>query len=441
MKFLVAILIFAVIILIHEFGHFILARINGIEVTEFCIGFGPKLCKFHALKTVFSIRLLPLGGACMMKGAEPADGDGKTIEFDTEDPHSFFSKNPWQRVAVLFAGPFFNFVLAFILSVFVIGIAGYDPATVIGVQAGSNAENAGLLPGDEVLKINGSKIVFSRELDGYLDYHTLNGKPVSLTVKRGTEKVKLSIVPEHQDRYMLGFSYSANGTELPKILEISAGYPMEKAGMMAGDVITAIDGHKMTNSGELENYLDTYPLTDRDVVLNFLRDGREMTATVTPMHVGSGYSLGFTYNIYREKVGAFKTLRYSLREVRYWIVETGRGLIKLVTGKLKSNEIGSAVAVVDVIGETYETSKQNGVKDTVLNLMYITILLSANIGVMNLLPIPGLDGGKLLFCAIEIVRGKPVDRSKEALVTLIGMALLLILMVFLIFNDIKNIFF
>ena len=162
---------------------------------------------------------------------------------------------------------------------------------------------------------------------------------------------------------------------------------------------------------------------------------------VTPQYVSSGYSLGFNYNLAREDASAWETIKYSVAEVKYWIVETGRGLGKLFTGKLKSNEIGSAVAIVDVIGDTYEASKEYGIKDTVLNLLYITVFLSANIGVMNLLPFPALDGGKLLFCAIEVVRRKPVDREKEGVVHFIGFVLLMILMVFLVFNDIKNIFF
>ncbi|MBQ8315031.1 MAG: site-2 protease family protein, partial [Lachnospiraceae bacterium] len=107
----------------------------------------------------------------------------------------------------------------------------------------------------------------------------------------------------------------------------------------------------------------------------------------------------------------------------------------------KSNEVGSVVAIVDIVGDTYEEAKEEGAKITILSLLNIAVWLSANLGVMNLLPIPALDGGKLLFCVIEIVRGKPVDREKEGMVHFIGMILLLLLMVFLIFNDVKNIFF
>lgn len=278
-------------------------------------------------------------------------------------------------------------------------------------------------------------------MQGYLDYHTLSEEPVVFTVKRNGEKVKVTVVPEKYDKYLLGFTYSGTDTGRAEVLEVSAGYPMAEAGLLAGDVITAIEGTKISTGGDLMAYFDRTPLSGEEIAVTYVRNGEEATLSVTPQFVSTGYSLGFAYNLAREDATVFQTLRYSLSEVKYWIVETARGLGRLVTGRLKSNEIGSAVAIVDAIGETYEASVEYGIKDTVLNLLYITVLLSANLGVMNLLPIPALDGGKLLFCVIEIVRGKPVDREKEGMVHFIGMILLMLLMVFLLFNDIKNVFF
>ncbi len=433
MKIVVAILIFGIIILIHELGHFIFARINGIEVLDFSIGMGPRLCGFRAFGTKFSVRLLPIGGACMMLG--------ENEDQKTESEKSFYAKNVWQRISVLFAGPGFNFILAFLFSVIIIGMAGYDPAKVTGVTAEGPAAEAGLLPGDIITKINHSGISLGREVQGYLDYHTLSEQPVVITVKRNGEKVKITVVPEKYDKYLLGFTYSGADTGRAEVLEVSAGYPMAEAGLLAGDVITAIEGTKINTGSDLMAYFDRTPLGGTEIEVTYVRNGAEATLSVTPQFVSTGYSLGFAYNLAREDATVFQTLRYSFSEVKYWIVETARGLGRLVTGRLKSNEIGSAVAIVDAIGETYEASVEYGIKDTILNLLYITVLLSANLGVMNLLPIPALDGGKLLFCVIEIVRGKPVDREKEGMVHFIGMILLMLLMVFLLFNDIKNVFF
>lgn len=433
MKIVVAILIFGIIILIHELGHFIFARINGIEVLDFSIGMGPRLCGFHAFGTQFSVRLLPIGGACMMLG--------ENEDQKMENEKSFYAKNVWQRISVLFAGPGFNFILAFIFSVIIIGVAGYDPARITGVTSGGPAAEAGLLAGDVITKINHSGITLGREVQGYLDYHTLSGEPVEFTVKRNGEKIKVTVVPKQYDKYLLGFTYSGTDTGRAEVLEVSAGYPMAAAGLAAGDIITAIEGTKVKTGGELMAYFDRTPLNGEEIEVTYLRNEKEYTISVTPQFVSMGYSLGFAYNLAREDATVFQAIRYSFSEVKYWIVETARGLARLVTGRLKSNEIGSAVAIVDAIGDTYEASVEYGIKDTILNLLYITVLLSANLGVMNLLPIPALDGGKLLFCAIEVVRGKPIDREKEGMVHFIGMVLLMLLMVFLLFNDVKNVFF
>lgn len=433
MKIVIAILIFGLIVLIHELGHFIFARINGIEVLDFSIGMGPRLCGFRAFGTQFSVRLLPIGGACMMLG--------ENEDQNMNNEHSFYAKNVWQRISVLFAGPGFNFILAFIFSVIIIGIAGYDPARIIKVAVDGPAAEAGLSEGDVITRINHSSISVGREVQGYFDYHTLSEEPVDITVKRNGEKIKVSLVPEQYDRYLLGFTYSGNEAGTAEIIEVSKGYPMAAAGISAGDVITKINDTEVRTGGELSAYLDRNPLDGKAVEITYKRDGVEHTLSVTPQYETTGYSLGFAYNLAREDANAWETIKYSVSEVKYWIVETARGLGKLVTGRLKSNEIGSAVAIVDAIGETYEASVEYGVKDTVLNMLYITVLLSANLGVMNLLPIPALDGGKLLFCAIEVVRGKPIDREKEGMVHFIGMVVLMILMVFLLFNDVKNVFF
>lgn len=433
MKIIIAILIFGILVLIHELGHFIFARMNGIEVLDFSIGMGPRLCGFRAFGTQFSVRLFPIGGACMMLGEDQ--------DQNMDNEHSFYAKNVWQRISVLFAGPGFNFLLAFVFSLFIIGSEGFDPARVTGITSDGPAAEAGMLPGDVITKIGGSGISFGREVDSYFMYHELTEEPLKVTVKRNGEKVKLTLLPEAYDKYMLGFSYSSAETGTAEVLEVSEGYPMEKAGLLAGDVITALGDTQIKTSGDIKAYFEQTPLTGKEINVTYVRDGKTSTVSVTPQFVSSGYTLGFSYNLAREEANAWETVRYSASEVKFWIAETARGLGRLFTGKIKSNEVGSVVAIVDLVGDTYEVSKDSGAKVTVLNLLYIAVFLSANLGVMNLLPIPALDGGKLLFCVIEIVRGKPVDREKEGMVHFIGMILLLILMVFLIFNDIRNLFF
>ena len=174
MKIIIAILIFGILVLIHELGHFIFARINGIEVVDFSIGMGPRLCGFKAFGTQFSLRLLPIGGACMMLGEDQ--------DQNMENEHSFYSKNVWQRISVLFAGPGFNFVLAFVFSLFIIGSVGFDPARVTGITPEGPAAAAGMQEGDVITKINHSGITFGREVQSYFIFHELEVR--RWTIKR-----------------------------------------------------------------------------------------------------------------------------------------------------------------------------------------------------------------------------------------------------------------
>lgn len=434
MKIIVAILIFSIIIIIHELGHFLLAKKNGIGVVEFSIGLGPTLFGITKGGTKYSIKLLPFGGMCQMLGED-------TDQNSTEES-AFYSKGVWQRISVIFAGPFFNFLLAFVLSLFIIGCVGYDPATVRSVTEGSPAEAAGLQPGDIITKFGKSNISIGRELDSYFLYNEVTAEPIPVKYKRNGETYSTTIEPVLTKKYILGFEYSAKEDSRPEILGVYENYPVHSAGMGPGDIITHVNGVAVASGAELSAYMNVHPLNETPITLTYERNGKSTTVELTPKLNQETYSIGFSYNLAREKTGIFQTIRYSFVEVKYWIVTTVKNLGLLITGQLGSDDVGGPVAIIGTIGDVYEqTQEQGNVLDVVLQMAYITILLSANLGVMNLLPIPALDGGKLVFLLIEAVRGKPINREKEGLVHLIGLVALMILMVFIFFNDIRNVFF
>lgn len=438
MSIIVAILVFSIIIIIHELGHFLLAKKNGIGVVEFSIGLGPTVWGITKGETKYSIKLLPFGGMCQMVGE---DTDQNTIA-----ENAFYSKGVWQRFSVVFAGPFFNFILAFVLSLFVIGFVGYDAPTVASVTAGSPAEKAGLQSGDLLKKIGGDKVSIGREVDSFFLYNKISADPIEVLYERAGKEYSTTIEPVMTKQYLLGFNYYPNEGTPAEVLSVSENFPMHKAGILPGDIITHVNGEKLSTGAELSVYMDAHPLDGSVVSVTYERktesgDFLSTTVEITPMLYQEAYSVGFAYNLAREKTGVLNTLKYSLIEVKYWIVTTIKNLGMLVTGQLSSNDVGGPVAIIGTIGDVYEqTSESGNAMDVVLQMAYITILLSANLGVMNLLPIPALDGGKLLFTLIEAVRGKPIDREKEGMVHLIGMVLLMLLMVFIFFNDIKNIF-
>lgn len=420
---ILALIILSVIVIIHEFGHFIFARINGVTVNEFSLGMGPKLLSKKIKGTDFTLRLLPIGGACMMQGEDSGE----------KTPGSFASKNVWQRISIVFAGPMFNFILAFILAVIIVIFGGYDPAYVNYVQEDSQAEAAGLREDDLIKSINGEKIVIGRDAMLYFMMNELTEEPLELVVERDGKEIELSVPTEEVTQYFIGISYTAD--DEPATVTVTDNYPAQNAGMITGDIITAVNGTEVSSGNELQDYFQNNPLDGSPVTVTFKHSSKSHEITITP-EWNTLYSLNFSYNTFRYETPASKVLKYSLTEVRFWISSTVDSLKYLISGKAHREDVGSAVRVVSEISNSVEDSKEYGAKYVFLNLVYWAIVISANLGVMNLLPIPALDGGRLLFMLIEVVRGKPISPEKEGIVHFVGFIILMLLMVFLFYNDI-----
>ena len=425
-----AIVIFSLVVIIHEFGHYFFARKGGIKVNEFSLGMGPRLFSFDAAGTKWSVKLLPIGGSCMMEGEDEA----------SDDEGAFANKSVWVRIWTVFGGPLFNFILAFVLSLFVIGAVGVDKSSIVSVISGYPAQQAGLRAGDVITKINGSHINLGREVSSYFVFHPLSDKDVTVEVKRGSEKLSFDVKPQEKERFYLGFTYSAGDGEA-RIDTVTDDGSLKEAGAKAGDVITAVNGTEIKSGTELSNYFNASPLDGKEVKLTLKKadTGNTEEITVTPKSAGVSYTLGLVSNTAREKVGIVETLYYSLNETKYVVVTTIESLKMMVTGRVKAKEIAGPVGIVNMIGNSYEQSKSEGIIVVLLSMASISILISANLGVMNLLPIPALDGGRLVFLIIEAVRGKPVDPDKEGRVHFVGFVLLMLLMVVVLFNDILRI--
>lgn len=341
MNIIIAILIFGIIIIVHELGHFLIAKKNGIQVDEFCIGLGPTIIGKQVGETFYSVKLLPFGGACMMGEDE-----------ERSEANAFNNKSVWARMAVIFGGPFFNFILAFVLSLIVVGMSGVD---------------------------------------------------------------------------------------LPKIDSVQKNSPAAKAGIHAGDVMVGVDGKSIHNYREFSYYMfldydgGTIPITVE-------RNGNEKTLNVQPIlnKEKQQYLIGITWPGY-QKVGPLKTIEYSMREVGLQIKITLKSVKMLVTQKLGMKDLSGPVGIVKTVGDQYNEAAAYGFRAVFLTMMSMAILISANLGVMNLLPLPALDGGRLLFLIIEAIRGKAVPQKIEAAVHTVGLSLLMLLMVFVMYQDIVKI--
>ena len=342
MGIILAILVFGLIVFVHELGHFLLAKANGIRVDEFSIGMGPRLLSFVRGETRYSLKLLPLGGSCMM-GEDNADDMSEG---------SFNSKSVWARIAVVAAGAIFNFVLAFIFSVIVVAYTGYDEPVISGTVEGFPADVAGMEAGDRIVKINNKRIDVWREVT----YHNMlhPGEELTLTYERDGERYEIEITPEQDE----------NG-----------------------------------------NYL-----------------------------------MGVTSPASYTKANLLTALQYGVYEVKFWICTTLESLQMLITGVVGADQLAGPVGIVNVVDDTYQQSKDYGFVIVLINMLNIGILISANLGVMNLLPFPALDGGRLVFLVVEAIRGKRIPPEKEGIVHGIGMILLLALMAYVLFNDIIRMF-
>lgn len=425
MKILIALLVFSVIVLFHELGHFLLAKRNGIAVTEFSLGMGPRLLSTEKGGTRYSLKLFPIGGSCMMVGEDEDD--------DSEG--SFNNASVWARISVVAAGPIFNFILAFVFAMIITSVVGYDPARVLQVTEGSPAAQAGLKEGDIIKEFQGRHISIGRDLDSYMALHGLKDEEISLTYERDGKKHDIQFQANSESRYMLGFTYLSEGT--PEITQVMLNSAMAKAGVMPGDIIREINGTAVADSQELQAYLQEHPLDGTEITLGIERDGKVETISAIPQmtkHVDSG----FIYNIYREKTNFLGVMKYSAVEVRYWVSTTVESLMMLIKGQFSVNDLSGPVGIIDVIGDSYEEAKSEGAMMVWMQMLYWAILLSANLGVMNLLPIPALDGGRLVFLLIESVRKKRLNPNVEGMIHFAGFVLLMMLMVFVMFNDFRR---
>ena len=228
----------------------------------------------------------------------------------------------------------------------------------------------------------------------------------------------------------------------PVLSDVIAGYAAEEAGLAGGDTLVKIGGKKIHFYRDVSAYSLYH--AGEPVVVTFERDGQQYETELIPKYdeeLGR-YLYGFVGSGVREKHSnnPFILLKYSVHEVGYWIDSTIQSLRLLVTGGVSVNDMSGPVGIVDAIGDSYEESVSYGIGYAILQMMYISVFLSANLGVMNLLPIPALDGGRLVFLVIEAIRGKKIDPEKEGMVHFVGLVLLLILMVVIMFNDVRRIF-
>lgn len=352
---ILTLLVFTIIVTIHEGGHFLMAKKMGVYVQEFAIGMGPVLYKHRCKDGMqFSIRALPIGGFCQMKGEEQEEG----VEPEED---SFTGKKPWQRALIVAAGPVMNFILAFLLALILNITVGYVDTTIQSVDEGYPAEAAGFEPGDRLYTLNGERLRCYNKMSFLLMFLDPE-EEITMSVVTPDGQVKTDSfvlkLDEEEQRYRVGFSFSSTGT-----------------------------------------------MKDRIKTEGFFP------------------ALG-------------KELAQSFWDTLFEVEMTVRSFGMILTGKVGLDGLAGPIGIVSVVNDTYTEASAYGIGSVVATMADLMMLISANLGVLNLFPIPGLDGSRLVFLLVERIRRKPMNAKVENAIYLTGFILLFGLMILVAFNDV-----
>lgn len=444
------------LIVIHEFGHFLACKSVGITVLEFGLGFPPRLFKlFNWGETEFTINAIPLGGFVMPYGEDfvrpqsETEMAEQTVELKgkrgIENPKSVFEAKPWQKLWFLFAGPLANFIAAYVIFVIVALIGLPTPksdATITEIFADTPASSQ-LQEGDVITQINGRTFDTSYDFDELLE-NIEAGETVTLTINREGAAQDITLTPSDDIENL--------PHERVQVYQIQEDTPAEEAGLQDDDIFLAVNGEPILTLSQLQDI--TNENNGKAMTVTILRDGQEMDVEVTPRILGKNEDrarMGFQTEIIAgapelgfildDRNVEFYNDRESLTGAFEYATENYIGVFEqmasLPSEYFNGNLSGEETRLVSPVGVS-----QIG-RDLIQNYPYQQViifiaLISIALGFTNLLPIPGLDGGRILFVLIEIVRGKPMSPEREGIVHLIGIGLLLSLMVLLIINDIVD---
>ncbi len=426
--------VLGVLVFVHELGHFMAARWNGVRVLVFSLGFGPKLLKFRRGDTEYCLSAIPLGGYVKMAGENAEDPR-------SGQPDEFLSKSKWQRFQILIMGPAMNLILAVIVLAFVLmqGAtmpAYYDkPARVGLVQADSPAARAGVQTGDLVTRIGSADVSTWEQLE--LAVASRPEREVEMVVVRDGREQRLTITPdttELRTRSNARFEVGTIGVMPdvnPSIRGLVPGEPAEQAGLKAGDVILSIAGERMVFASQVSEAIGRRPEQTIDVVVR--RDGAEQTVAVTPTRQGETGRIGINIG---DEVESFTPtpLQAMSMSVRRNVEMSGmilRTLADLFTGEASPRQLMGPVGIAQLSGESAQAGW--------IALFGLMATLSLNLGLLNLLPIPVLDGGHIFIMAIETVARRDFSIAVKEKMLFAGFVALMALMVTVIYNDLTRI--
>lgn len=440
------VVVLGILIIVHELGHFFMARLCGVGVERFSVGFGPVLWRYRGKQTEYCLSLVPMGGYVKMMGDDenPLEG-GKAAMVDPTK--AFNSKPLLARFLIVFAGPAMNFVLAVLIAAAMFTLVGRPvaPAEVGRVAEGGPAAQAGLRTGDRITAVEGKAVRYWEDVARVVQAAEGRALPVTVQGRDGGERT-VSLTPaqakrkdlfgDEQTVWEIGASPylpAAIGDTIP-------GDPADRAGLKAGDVVVAMEGQPVLSWDELAEKI--HRRAGQETRLDVKRGEQTLTITVTPKQgkIPGPDGKEIEVGLVGIRPGGATTMVRSNPPAALWeglvwsadvTAKTGIGLYKIVVGQLDRSNIGGPIQIAKTAGEQ--------ARQGIVSLALFTAVISINLFLLNLLPVPMLDGGHLLFFAFEAVLGRPLSVRKREVAQQVGFALLMLLMVFAFYNDFKRI--
>jgi regulator of sigma E protease len=414
-------------ILIHEFGHYAVAKWLGVRVEQFAIGFGKRLIGFRRGETDYRINAIPLGGYVKMSGENPMDQR-------TDDPREFLNHSRWHRFLIAIAGPAMNILLAVILLTTVYMVhyeypAVDDQAPVIGwVLKDTAAAKAGFEVGDRITRVDGIDNPTWEQVG--LKEMLSPGQPLDVQVERQGKVIEKTVVPEPTGVDQIGFAGWAPKEQTVTITDLVEGMPADKAGLKEGDKITAMDGRPMP---ALAAMIESLKITrDKPIALTVLRNGQEKTFTVQPVLYDKSYRIGIGSLQMKVKTLPFaEALSLSVHENRQNALLILELVKKMAQRKISMRSIEGPIRIGQAAGEA---ARRKGWTP----LMSLTAAISLNLGIFNLLPIPILDGGVILFLLIEGLMRRDISMNIKERVYQAAFVFLVLFAVMVIYNDLMK---
>ncbi|MCI8412306.1 MAG: RIP metalloprotease RseP [Clostridia bacterium] len=399
------------LILIHELGHFTVAKLCKVKVNEFAIGFGPTIWRKQGKETKYALRLFPLGGFVSMEGEEER----------SEDKHSFSKASIPKRIAIVAAGAIVNIVFAIVIYFVLISTTGaYISNEIDTIIDGYVAQEIGLKSGDKIIEIQNNRIKSKNDLNKIME--KTKGEQIIIKIDRNGEILEYTIKPTEIKSKSTGMYLD----EKCKIVSVDKGSSSEKQGIQANDELLKINNQEI--NGDRNKALQLINQKGiNTILLTIKRGNNEIQIELTPDYI-SNYYLGV--NMKEASDTFLNRCINGAMETKEFVFSIIDNLKQLFTGNVGVDQMMGPVGISEVVAKT------NGFYE----FIYMLALISLSLGITNLLPIPALDGGKILILIIELIRKKPLKEQTEINIQLLGFAILIALSIYVTYNDVLRIF-